>query len=275
MGILNVTPDSFSGDGFGAELDAAVRHGLRLRELGADLVDVGGESTRPGSTSVPTKEELSRVLPVVTDLAAEDVAVSIDTSKPRVAEMALSAGAKVVNDVKACREPGMAELVAESGAGVVLMHMAGTPATTSMGPAAQDVVVQVERFLLDRVDALSAAGVETDRIVIDPGIGFGKTKEHNVALLSSLGRLATHGIPLLLGTSRKRFLRTITGSGSTVDLDMATATTTALGFAHGARVFRVHDVVASRRALTLAAAIVRPQQWDEWSLDSNRGDSPG
>jgi dihydropteroate synthase len=275
MGIVNATPDSFSGDGFGDDLDSALEYGVRLHEQGADLVDVGGESTRPGAGGVSATEELSRVSAVVTGLVHEGVAVSIDTSKPEVAEKALSLGAVVVNDVRACLEPGMIELVAGSGCGVVLMHMKGTPASMADDPIYDDVVGEVEQFLLRRVDALVAAGGDPQRIAIDPGIGFAKTAEHNLTILASIARLSSHGIPLVLGASRKRFLRTFVGPGGVQDLDAATATIAALGFAEGARVFRVHDVVASHRALSLAAAIVRRQQWDEWSLDSNRGDSPG
>lgn len=275
MGIVNVTPDSFSGDGFAGDQDAAVAHGVALRNQGAGIVDVGGESTRPGAIPVDVDEELSRVMSVVVGLVGEDVTVSIDTSKTAVAERALDAGATVVNDVSACREPGMVELVAQSGCGVVLMHMKGKPASMTADATYEDVVDEVERFLLSRVETLVGAGTDPDRIAIDPGIGFGKTMEHNLAILAALDRFASHGIPVLLGASRKRFLATITGSEETVDLDAATALTTALGFAHGARVFRVHDVVGSHRALALAAAIVRRQQWDEWSLDSNQEDSPG
>jgi dihydropteroate synthase len=259
MGIVNVTPDSFSDDGRYGEPESAVAHGLHLAAEGAGLVDVGGESTRPGAEAVSVDEELARVLPVVEGLVAGGVGVSIDTSKPEVAEAALEAGAEVVNDVRALRAPGMAELVVEAGCGVVVMHMQGEPRHMQENPRYEDVVVEVEGFLLDRARALQDAGLDPERIAVDPGIGFGKTLEHNLALLASLGRLAAHGFPVVLGTSRKTFLGTLTGIEEAAERDLATAVTTALGFLGGARVFRVHDIPSSRHALALASAIVRAQ----------------
>jgi len=259
MGVLNVTPDSFSDGGDYLDADLAIQHGLALVEDGAHLVDVGGESTRPGAEPVTTVEELRRVAPVVEGLVAEGVVVSVDTSKPEVAEAVLQAGAAVINDVTACASDGMAQLVADAGGGLVLMHKKGTPGTMQESPQYVDVVDEVEAFLLERVSYVGEAGVDRSRIVIDPGIGFGKTLEHNLELLGSVGRLASHSLPLMLGTSRKRFLATLAGEDSLAARDQATVVTTGTGFLDGARVFRVHNVLASRRALAVAAAIVAHQ----------------
>ncbi len=274
MGIVNVTPDSFSHDGH-VNPDLAIAQGLRMVGEGASLIDVGGESTRPGSDELPVAEEMRRVVPVVEALVSEGVIVSLDTSKPEVAETALDLGVEVINDVTACAADGMAQLVAEAECGVVLMHMKGSPQTMQKGPHYNDVVAEVESFLLLRAASVVATGVEPSRITIDPGIGFGKTAEHNLELLASVPRLASHGFPLMLGTSRKRFLDNLLRDDAPVDRDEATAMTTSTGFVDGARVFRVHNVEASHRALAVAAAIVADQQWDEWLPDSNRGDSRG
>lgn len=255
MGIVNVTPDSFSDGGKFLEPGVAIEHGLSLMADGADIVDVGGESTRPGAEPVASDEEMARVLPVVEALAGRGVRVSIDTSKPEVAEQALARGAELVNDVMACRSEGMTGLIADAGCGVILMHMKGEPRHMHLDPSYEDVVEEVEDFLEERIEAVVAAGVDRSRVAIDPGIGFGKTKDHNLELLRGLGRLSRHA-PLVLGTSRKRFLGTLFEARTTADLDMATAVTTAIGFLNGARVFRVHDVVGSRRALALATAMV-------------------
>ncbi|MCH7900622.1 MAG: dihydropteroate synthase [Acidobacteria bacterium] len=258
MGVLNVTPDSFSDGGLHLDPIAAVSHGLAMAKQGAEIIDVGGESTRAGSEPVLDRVEMERVLPVVEGLCREGVTVSIDTSKPVVAEAAFSRGAEILNDVRACREPGMAELVAEAGCGVVLMHMRGTPRDMHLDPRYDDVVAEVEKFLVERMERVTAAGVDPSSIVIDPGIGFGKTLDHNLSLIRCLKSLTRHA-PVVLGASRKRFLGTLTGASSPVDRDLATAVTTAVGFLNGARVFRVHDVASSRQALALAAAIVASQ----------------
>ena len=258
MGVLNVTPDSFSDGGLHLDPEAAVEHGLAMVQQGAEIVDVGGESTRPGAEPVPDRVEIERVIPVLEALCDEGVTVSIDTSKPTVAEAALGVGAEIVNDVRACREPGMAELVADAGCGVVLMHMAGTPRDMHLDPRYDDVVAEVEEFLVGRMERVTAAGVDPSSIVIDPGIGFGKTLDHNLSLIRGLKSLTRHA-PVVLGASRKRFLGTLTGANSPVDRDLATAVTTTLGFLNGARVFRVHDVAGSSQALALTAAIVAPQ----------------
>lgn len=267
IGVLNVTPDSFSDGGLHLEQADAIAFGRDLVSQGADLVDVGGESTRPGADPVPFAEELRRVVPVVEALVADGVVVSVDTSKPEVARAALEVGAEVVNDVTAAASERMAEVMAESGAGAILMHMKGRPRTMQQDPVYDDVVGEVGAFLAERARRVIAAGVDPSSIAIDPGIGFGKTVEHNLELIDGLGKLTGLGFPVVLGTSRKTFLGSITGIEVPAMRDGPTAVTTALGFERGARVFRVHDVASSRAALRLAAAIVNPEQWDEWSQD--------
>ena len=267
MGVVNVTPDSFSDGGLYLDPTAAKDAGRAMIEQGADLVDVGGESTRPGAESVPVAEELRRVIPVVEALVADGALVSIDTSKPDVARAALDAGAEIVNDVTAAATPGMTDVLGELGAGVVLMHMKGTPRTMQREPTYDDVVGEVATFLDTKAHQVIRAGVAPAAIAIDPGIGFGKTVTHNLELIDGLEKLAGLGFPVVLGTSRKTFLGRVAGIEDAAGRDGVTAVTTALGFERGARVFRVHDVVSSRAALSLAAAIVSPQQWDEWSQD--------
>lgn len=255
MGVLNVTPDSFSDGGRYVDETAAITRGLELLAEGAEILDVGGESTRPGSEPIPPDVELQRVVPVVEALAGEGAVVSIDTSKPTVAEAALIRGAEIVNDITAAKAPGMAELVAASGAGIVLLHMQGSPSTMQDDPRYDDVVSEVEEYLVQRLNAVAAVGVAEDRIAVDPGIGFGKSLQHNLDLLRGLDRLSAHA-PVVLGTSRKGFLGTLTGIEDASQRDLATAVTTALGFALGARVFRVHDVASSKQALSVANAMV-------------------
>ncbi len=259
MGVINVTPDSFSDGGLHIDAHAAVKHGRALTDEGAAIIDVGGESTRPGSASVPADDEARRVLPVVGGLVESEITVSIDTSKPDVASAALEAGAEVVNDVTACSAPGMVELIAGAGCGVVVVHMQGRPRDMQVEPQYDDVVGEVEGFLVERAESLVDAGVARERIAIDPGIGFGKRLEHNLALLAELPRLAGHGYPLVVGTSRKSFLGTLASIEDPANRDGVTAVTTALGFASGARIFRVHDVAKSRQALEVASAIVAHQ----------------
>ena len=256
MGVVNVTPDSFSDGGAFLDRDAAVRHGLRLAFEGADLLDIGGESTRPGADPVSERDELARVIPVIEGIRAENpgIRVSIDTSKAAVAAAALDAGAGYVNDVTALRgDPDMAALVAERGADVCLMHMIGTPRTMQAEARYDDVVADVKAFLAERIEAAVAAGIARERIEVDPGIGFAKTIDHNLELLRRLRELTELGRPIVLGTSRKTFLGRITGR-ETAERMPATLATVVMGYERGAEVFRVHDVAPARDALAVAAA---------------------
>jgi dihydropteroate synthase len=261
MGVVNVTPDSFSDGGRHAAHDAAVAHARTLVGGGADLLDIGGESTRPGAADVPLDEELARVLPVVEALAGCGVPLSVDTSKPEVMRAALAAGAAIVNDVTALRAPGAVDVVAASDCGVVLMHMQGVPRTMQAAPHYDDVVAEVSAFLRVRLDAMQAAGVAAERIVLDPGFGFGKTVEHNFALLRELPRLAALGRPLLVGLSRKSMLGAVTGR-AVGGREVASAVGAALAAERGARIVRVHDVAATRDALRVWAAL-HEADWGE------------
>jgi dihydropteroate synthase len=257
MGIVNVTPDSFSDGGRFFAHDDAIAHGRELAAQGADLLDIGGESTRPGADPVPAEEERRRVLPVIEALAAEDVEISIDTTKAAVAEPALQAGAKVVNDVSAFRfEPELAGLAASAGATCVLMHMLGEPRTMQEDPRYDDVVADVKAFLEERLAFAVGEGVPEERVWLDPGIGFGKTAEHNLELLRRLDELVAIGRPLVIGTSRKSFLGKITGRGEGGRL-AGTVASNVMALERGAEVFRVHDVAAVGDALRVAAAVLR------------------
>ncbi|MBS1195715.1 MAG: Dihydropteroate synthase [Actinobacteria bacterium] len=257
MGVLNVTPDSFSDGGLYAGAAAAVERGLEMLAEGADLIDVGGESTRPGAAPVAAAEELRRVLPVVQALAAAGAVVSIDTAKAEVAAVCLGAGAAVVNDVTALGDPGMAGVVARAGAGVVLMHMQGTPRTMQDDPRYDDVVAEVCAYLAARAQAAIAAGIDPRAIALDPGIGFGKRLEHNLALLAGLPRLAALGYPVLVGASRKRFLADLLGPLPPAERDDATVAAHTLAVAGGAAIIRTHSVVAGLQTARVADAIVR------------------
>jgi dihydropteroate synthase len=257
MGIVNVTPDSFADGGRYLDRRAAVAHGLALAAEGADLLDVGGESTRPGATDVEEAIELDRVLPVIEELAAAtDVPVSVDTRKAAVARAALAAGAAIVNDVSAGRDdPDLLGVAAEAGATLVLMHMRGTPATMQDDPWYHDVLAEVEAFLRERCAAAEAAGVAPDALVVDPGIGFGKRDEHNYALLGGLARLTRLGHPLMVGTSRKGFI------GRALDLPVeerleGTAATVVWAVERGARIVRVHDVAPMVRTVRMTEALL-------------------
>ncbi len=263
MGVVNVTPDSFSDGGDFADATEAIAHGRRLVSQGADVVDIGGESTRPGSEAVSADDELARVLPVVKALADDGVVVSIDTSKAAVAEQALAAGAEIVNDVSALGDPDMAGLVATTGAGVVLMHMRGKPSTMQQDPSYDDVVAEVRDELLEAARVAESAGIRIDQICLDPGIGFGKTVSHNLTLLRRLNQLTEAGYPILLGTSRKSFLGSIAEVPNAKDRDLATAATTALAVAAGVFCVRVHDVPGNLQSARIADAIVRPSISDE------------
>jgi dihydropteroate synthase len=256
MGVVNVTPDSFSDGGLYLDPEAAVAHGLGLAMAGAAILDVGGESTRPGADPVGEEEELRRVVPVIRGLQGGGSQISVDTSKAAVAAAALDAGAEIVNDVTALRgDPDMAALCAERGANVVLMHMLGEPRTMQEDPRYEDVVAEVKAFLAKRLEAAVAVGIEEDRVWLDPGIGFGKTGAHNTELLRRLGELRELGRPLVVGTSRKSFIGRVDGSPADQRLG-GTVASSVLAAAEGADVLRVHDVAEVRQALTVAAAIL-------------------
>lgn len=255
MGVLNVTPDSFSEGGHPVDPATAVARGRRLAAEGAAIVDVGGESTRPGAAPVPVAVEIDRVVPVIGRLAADlAVPVSVDTSKPEVMRAAVAAGAQMINDVRALTAPGALEAAAEAGAAVCLMHMQGEPATMQDDPSYGDVVAEVRDFLRARAAACVAAGIARERICIDPGIGFGKRVEHNLALLARLDELAGLGFPVLLGVSRKSLIGIITGrpAGARLAGSIAFA---ALAVARGAAIVRAHDVAATLDAVKAAAAL--------------------
>ena len=253
MGIVNVTADSFF-DGGCLDTDAATHHARRMLEHGARIVDVGGESTRPGATPVDAEEESRRVVPVVAALARDGACVSIDTMKPAVMRAALDAGAAMINDVRALQAPGALDVAATSDAAVCLMHMQGEPATMQHAPAYRDAVTEVRAFLARRAAACVEAGIGRDRIVVDPGFGFGKTIAHNLELLRGLDAIATLGYPVLAGLSRKSMLGTVTGRA--VDERLAASVAAALAAAvRGARILRVHDVAATVDALAVWSAI--------------------
>ena len=264
MGIVNVTPDSFSDGGLFLDAERAIEHGRRLAAEGAAILDVGGESTRPGAEPVSAEVELERTEPVVRALRGPDgpgVPVSIDTSKAAVAAAALDAGAEIVNDVTALRaDPELAGLCAERGCEVVLMHMLGEPRTMQEDPVYEDVVAEVKDFLRGRIEAAVAAGIAEERISVDPGIGFGKTVEHNLELLRGLGELRELGRPLVVGTSRKRFIGVLTGREVGERLG-GTIASNVLALAAGADVLRVHDVREVREALEVAEAILGRRGW--------------
>ena len=259
MGIVNVTPDSFSDGGLFLDADAAVQHGRRLAGEGADILDVGGESTRPGAEPVPVGEELERVVPVIEQLAADGHWLSVDTSKLEVARAALDAGARIVNDVSALRfAPGMAALVAERAATCCLMHMLGEPRTMQREPRYGDVVGEVKAFLEERLAFAVSEGVPEQNVWLDPGIGFGKTVEHNLELLRRLDELVALGRPVVVGSSRKSFLGVLTGGRDEGERLPGTIATNVLALERGASVFRVHDVAPVVDALRVAAATVAP-----------------
>jgi dihydropteroate synthase len=258
MGILNVTPDSFSDGGEWFDFEQAVAHGRELVAEGADILDVGGESTRPGAGPVPLDEELRRVVPVVRSLRGAGAQLSVDTVKLAVAEAAVEAGATYVNDVTAFRhDPGLAAFVADRGCDCCLMHMLGEPRTMQQDPRYDDVVDDVRAFLEERAAFAMREGVPAERIMVDPGIGFGKTLDHNLELLRRLDVIVALGFPVVIGTSRKSFLGRLTGREDPHDRVAATLATTVLALERGAAVFRVHDVAATRDALAVAAATLR------------------
>lgn len=257
MGVLNVTPDSFSDGGRYANRDTALRQGERLAAEGADILDVGGESTRPGSSGVSVQEEIDRVAPVIEALAARlALPISVDTRKPEVMRAAVAAGAGLINDVQALRRPGALIAAAELGVPVCLMHMRGTPASMQEAPAYADPVVEVAAFLRERVRVCEGAGIPRQRLILDPGFGFGKTLAHNLALLAGLGRLAALGLPLLVGLSRKSMIGALTGRevGDRLAGSLAAAV---LAVERGAILIRVHDVAATRDVVKVAWALMQ------------------
>lgn len=259
MGVVNVTPDSFSDGGMFASADDAVAHGARLVDEGADLVDVGGESTRPGSDPIEVDEELLRVVPVIEGLvkARPGTPLSVDTRKPDVASAALDAGASVVNDIAGGRNGALLETVSRTGAGVVLMHMLGEPKSMQDDPRYDDVVEEVHEFLRERIEAAVFAGIPEERICIDPGIGFGKTVDHNLALLRAVPALRLLGAAVMVGASRKGFIGTLTGVEDPAARLEGSLAVAVLAAAHGADLVRVHDVEPTVRALKVADAVVR------------------
>ncbi|MBA2238854.1 MAG: dihydropteroate synthase [Lysobacter sp.] len=256
MGIVNATPDSFSDGGEHATVEAALAHGLRLAEEGADLLDVGGESTRPGADEVPLEEELRRVVPLIERLSrATSLPISVDTSKPEVMRAAVAAGAGMINDVRALRRDGALAAAADLGVPVVLMHMPGEPGSMPSEPEYDDVVAQVHRFLAERVFAAEMAGIAKKNIVVDVGFGFGKTAIHNIALLAQLERFTELGVPLLAGLSRKRTIGDLTGRAKPCDRVHGSVAAHLIAAQRGARLLRVHDVAATVDALKVLHAV--------------------
>ena len=256
MGILNVTPDSFSDGGLFLDKDAAVAHGEAMAEAGADILDIGGESTRPFSDPVPVEEEIRRVVPVIEALAPRvTVPISIDTTKAEVARLALDAGAAIVNDVGAMRlDPGMADLVAARAAPVILMHMLGKPKTMQDEPHYDNVVDEVKDFLVRAIEKAESAGISRSKIIVDPGIGFGKTVTHNLLLIKGLSALRSLGVPVLIGPSRKSFITKLLGPGDE-RREVGTQAAVSAAVLNGAHIVRVHDVERTRETLKLIDAL--------------------
>ena len=255
MGVLNVTPDSFSDGGQWLDVDAAVTHAEAMLAEGAGIIDIGGESTRPGAVAVPEAEEMRRILPVIERLAGR-MMVSVDTRKPAVARAALAAGAEILNDIGGLSDPAMMQVAKETGAGVVVMHMKGEPATMQTAPEYEDVVHDVRLFFCHTLERAVSSGVPAANLVFDPGIGFGKTVDHNLALLRRLPELAVAERPLMLGVSRKSFLGKVIGSTVLEDRHWPTVALTSYGRERGARLFRVHEVRANVEALRMTEAIL-------------------
>ncbi|MFN6961883.1 MAG: dihydropteroate synthase [Rhodocyclaceae bacterium] len=257
MGIVNLTPDSFSGDGVGDDVAAAITHAEAQREAGADILDLGAESSRPGASPVPAEIEIARLRPVLRAVRDWGVPISVDTTKPEVMSLAIDEGAALINDIMALRAPGALECVAQSDVGVCLMHMQGEPRTMQANPHYDDVVEEVRAFLVARVMACQAAGIERERICIDPGFGFGKTVDHNYTLLRQLRCLTQLGVPVGVGLSRKSMLGAVTGRENGVARMPASVAAAVLAVERGARIVRVHDVAATKDALAVLAATER------------------
>lgn len=273
MGILNVTPDSFSDGGKYSDVDAAVRQARCMLDEGADIIDIGGESTRPGAEPVAADEQIGRVVPVVEAIRKQvsaDIPISIDTTLSAVAKAALEAGADIINDISAGRDDeAILALAAETDAPIILMHSQGTPKTMQDNPYYDDVVQEVLAALYQQIDAALKAGIKKERIAIDPGIGFGKRKQDNIDLLAHLEAFVATGYPVLLGTSRKRFMGTICNISEPSELVTATAVTTALGIMAGVQIFRVHDVWENRQAADVAWAIKQSRRGLKFATDLN------
>ncbi|MEX1273787.1 MAG: dihydropteroate synthase [Gammaproteobacteria bacterium] len=261
MGVLNLTPDSFSDGGLWEDLEAAVTHAHAMVDAGAAIIDVGGESTRPGAAPVDAATECARVVPVIERLAARlKIPVSIDTSKPEVMRAAVAAGAGFINDVRALREPGALAAARECRVPVCLMHMLGEPRTMQQDPRYGDVVAEVRAFLRERIAVCEAAGIPRERLLVDPGFGFGKTLAHNTRLLARLGEFAADGLPILVGVSRKAMIGALTGRGAPVDRVAGSVAAATLAAYFGARVLRVHDVAQTVEALAVVGALLDQQQ---------------
>lgn len=262
MGILNVTPDSFSDGGLYDNADHAVEHGIQMAEQGAAIIDVGAESTRPGSLPVPAVEQIRRAVPVIDKLVKQlRIPVSIDTSDSLVAKAAIDAGASIINDITAFADANMPRLAADRQVPVILMHMQGTPSTMQQHPVYGDVVEEVRDYLLQKAQQAEAAGIRREHIILDPGIGFGKTRRHNLQLLQKLERICDSGYPVLVGTSRKGFIGTLTNKTEAKDRLFGTAATVALAVAKGASVVRVHDVAQMAEVVTVTNAVMRPERF--------------
>lgn len=255
MGIINLTPDSFSGDGVGTDTRRALALAETQREAGADLLDLGAESTRPGAQPVPAEDEIARLRPLLRALRDWEIPISVDTSKPEVMRMAIDEGAAMINDVMALRAPTALDVVAEDDVAVCLMHMQNDPRTMQDDPRYQDVVAEVHAFLTGRLMACLAAGIRRERIVVDPGFGFGKTVAHNYALLRELARFSELGVPVLAGLSRKSMLGAVTGRPAGPERMPASVAAAVLAVERGARIVRVHDVAATKDALAVWAAM--------------------
>lgn len=256
MGIVNVTPDSFSDGGLYASTDNAIRHAVQLIEEGADILDIGGESTRPGSVPVCVEEELRRVLPVVRNLVNKNIPISVDTSKPEIMRATIKAGATMINDINALRAPEALEVVAAGGAAVCIVHMQGKPKNMQVDPQYDDVVTEVKDFLRQRIDAAQAAGIPRERITIDPGFGFGKTLKHNLKLLRYLDHFTDMGVSVLVGLSRKSMLGEVTDNK--VSNQIYSSVSAALfAVTKGAKILRVHDVKATKDALAVYNAVIK------------------
>lgn len=261
MGILNVTPDSFSDGGQFLSVDKAVEHGIQMAKDGAAIIDIGAESTRPGSQAVDTDEQIRRAIPIIQALRKQIATpISIDTSNTEVAKAAIAAGANIINDITALSDPNMGKLAAEKRIPVILMHILGTPATMQSNPHYDDVVAEIKQYLLNRAAFAESLGIPKDQIFIDPGIGFGKTAEHNLTLLKHLEEFAATGYRVLVGTSRKRFIGQLTGKDNPADRTFGTAATVALSIAKGASIVRVHDVAEMMDVVKVANAICQARE---------------